>query len=71
MQKEILYKYMGTNGIILSPIHLEDIYYIRQLRLKADNNKKLTKDGIQTFSTVLIPEEELTDWYEIDDDGQE
>ena len=45
MIKTTLYEYLGTNGTILSPVHLEDIYYIRKLELFADNGKKLTKDG--------------------------
>ena len=32
MKKVILYHYLGTNGTITSPIHLEDIYYIRKLK---------------------------------------
>ena len=30
MTKTVLYKYLGTNGTIVSPVHLEDVYYIRQ-----------------------------------------
>ena len=29
MKKTPLYTYLGTNGTITSPIHLEDIYYIK------------------------------------------
>nr|DAF58810.1 MAG TPA: hypothetical protein [Siphoviridae sp. ctxMM9] len=42
MIKEVLYRYQGTNGIITSPVHLEDVYYIRYLRLCADKGKILT-----------------------------
>ena len=45
MKKEILYTYLGTNGTITSPVHLEDIYYIRSVRLSAGRKKMLTKDG--------------------------
>ena len=44
MTKIVMYEYLGTNGTILSPVHLEDIYYIRKLRLIADVNKRLTKN---------------------------
>lgn len=71
MQKEILYQYLGTNGTILSPIHLEDIYYVRKIRLIANSNKKITKDGKNLFITTIIPEEEINLWYEVDDNGQE
>ena len=44
MKKQILYRYLGTNGIIESPIHLEDVYYTRINVLTADLGKILT-DG--------------------------
>ena len=28
MKKTVMYEYLGTNGTILSPVHLEDIYYM-------------------------------------------
>ena len=65
MIKSTLYEYLGTNGTILSPIHLEDIYYVRKLKLQADNGKRLTKDGKNFVKTVIIPEAELDEWQEI------
>ena len=65
MSKEVLYLYTGTNGSILSPIHLEDTFYSRRLRLWADEDKALTKNGKDVYLTVVIPEEELELWYEI------
>lgn len=65
MTKEVLYFYIGTNGSILSPVHLEDVYYTRRLRLIADEGKSLTKDNKHFVSTVTIPEEELIEWYEV------
>ena len=65
MKKQVLYQYLGTNGTILSPIHLEDIYYIRKLRLTADKDKQLTKDNVNFIKSVIIPEEELEEWQEI------
>lgn len=66
MQKKVLYQYLGTNGTILSPVHLEDIYYVRYLQITADINKLLTKDNKNFYSFRLISEDELNDWYEID-----
>ena len=55
MKKIVLYTYLGTNGSITSPVHLEDTYYTRKLRLIADNRfKRLTKDGKQLFEDVII-----------------
>lgn len=65
MTKEVLYLYMGTNGSILSPVHLEDTYYTRRLRLRADEGKALTKNGKDVYLTIVIPEDELDLWYEI------
>jgi len=66
MTKQVMYMYLGTNGTICTPVHLEDIYYIRKYRLVADEEKKLTKDGIKFTCTAIIPEEELDEWYEVD-----
>ena len=65
MTKTVLYEYLGTNGTILSPVHLEDIYYIRKFKLVADNGKKLTKDNKSFVYSVIIPEEELEEWKEV------
>lgn len=65
MTKIVMYEYLGTNGTILSPVHLEDIYYIRKLRLIADNDKRLTKNGKDFVQNVIIPEEELNQWKEV------
>lgn len=67
MTKEVMYTYLGTNGTICSPIHLENIYYIRKIRLRADAKKVLTKDFESYHTTIIIPEDELEKWYEIDD----
>lgn len=65
MTKQVLYKYLGTNGVIVSPVHLEDIYYIRQFRLTADPGKMLTKDNVSFVSQVVIPEEDFANWQEV------
>lgn len=66
MTKQVIYKYLGTNGVIESPVHLEDIYYIRLIRLTADKGKILT-DSNRRLKAVKIPEEELENWSEIDE----
>ena len=65
MIKTTLYEYLGTNGTILSPVHLEDIYYVRKIKLQASNGKKLTKDGKNKVASIVIPEEELEEWKEV------
>lgn len=67
MQIQVLYHYLGTNGTILSPVHLEDAYYVRKLKLFSDEGKMLTKDNGKTLlSDVIIPEDELDMWKEIE-----
>lgn len=65
MTKTVLYKYLGTNGTIVSPVHLEDVYYIRQFKLTAKTGKQLTKDFYNYRTSVIVPEEEVDDWKEV------
>lgn len=64
MTRIVMYRYMGTNGIIESPVHLEDIYYVRFLRLIADKGKVLT-DGKIKVNSIQVSEEEESKWKEI------
>lgn len=64
MTKQVFYKYLGTNGVIESPVHLEDIYYVRLILLQADKGKVLT-DGTRKVQSVKVPEEEVSNWEEI------
>ena len=63
MTREILYKYLGTNGVIESPVHLEDIYYVRINVLTADNGKILT-NGTDKKRVVRCSDEEVEQWKE-------
>ena len=63
MLKDIQYKYLGTNGVIISPVHLEDIYYVKQIKLIAEDGKYLT-NGEKKVKTILVPEEEVEQWHE-------
>lgn len=65
MKKTALYTYLGTNGTITSPIHLEDIYYTLSYRLEAEANKVLTKDDINTVKRVVVPANEVDQWKEV------
>lgn len=69
MKKTVLYQYMGTNGFILSPIHLENIYYIRKMKLVADPGFVLT-NGTMVKRAITIPEDEVNLWKEVPDEGQ-
>ncbi len=67
MKKEILYNYLGTNGSLLTPIHLEGIYSVKKYRLTADVHKKLTKDNVNFYKTIVVHELEINSWYEVDE----
>lgn len=64
MKKTILYQYLGTNGTILSPVHLEDAYYIRKVRLIAGPDCVLT-NGIVSKKSVTVSELEVDLWKEV------
>lgn len=65
MTKTILYTYFGTNGTITSPVHLEDIYYLRKVHLTAAPGKLLT-NGETSVSSVVVLDEDVDKWTEID-----
>ncbi len=65
MTKETNYVYLGTNGTIMSPVHLEDIYYTIRYRLIADAGKVLTKDKKNFVKSVVVPEDEVDQWIEV------
>ena len=65
MIKETLYTYLGTNGTITTPIHLEGIYAVKKIRLVADEGKSLTRDGKNFVQTVVVPENEAKYWKEV------
>lgn len=69
MTTRVLYKYLGTNGVIESPVHLEDIYYVRVNILTADQGKTLT-DGTVFKNVVRCADEEVSQWTEISLTGQ-
>ncbi len=70
MTKEVYYRYLGTNGVIESPVHLEDIYYVRLLRLAAAPRCVLKNvlTNVQR-AAVLVPEEDAENWVEVALDG--
>lgn len=69
MKKIVLYHYLGTNGTIISPVHLEDTYFIRKLKLVADEGKLLT-NGTVFKNFVIIPEDDESLWNEVPNNGQ-
>lgn len=66
MLKQITYTYVGTNGILTTPIHLEGIPSLKKIILTAEGDKMLTKDNKNFVKKVaLTSEEEIALWQEI------
>ena len=60
-----LYRYIGKNGIITTPILLEGTKVYEMFTLIASEGKVLT-DGEKVRDTVTIFADELDQWSEID-----
>lgn len=69
MKKTKMYRYLGRNGIITSPVLLDKIEHIDMYALNADSDKILT-NGETKSKSVLCFAEDLNQWTEIDDIGQ-
>lgn len=65
MTKTILYTYFGTNGVITSEVHLENISALKKVRLIADEGKVLT-NGVVSLEVVVTTEDSADSWKEID-----
>lgn len=61
-----MYRYLGRNGIITSPILLENIDPIPMLLLRASEGKILT-NGIEKTKTKTIFIDEIENWFEINE----
>ena len=66
MKKTTYYTYLGTNGTIVSAVHLPGVYSIKKYSLVADEGKKLTCDGKTFVSSIRVNQNEVDDWYEVD-----
>lgn len=66
MRQFTRYTYLGVNGMLETPILLEGIYSIKKIMLCADDDKVLTKNGIDYFTSVTVPENEISEWKEIE-----
>ena len=69
MTKTIIYRYLGTNGVVETPVHIEGAYFVRMVQLTADEGKILT-NGKVSKTTVRVPEGEESLWNEVALQGQ-
>lgn len=65
MKKTKLYRYIGVNGIITSPVLLEGISHIQMYRLSAKPGYVLS-DGEKTVKGIDVFEEDIETWTEIE-----
>ena len=65
MIKSKLYRYIGKNGILTTPIQLEGVAYTELYHLTASPGKILT-DGRVYSKWMDIEIEDMENWYEID-----
>ena len=70
MTKTKMYRYLGRNGIITSPVLLDKVEPIVMYELRAANGKLLT-NGEKSLKSTLVFEDEMKDWIEIDDPNLE
>lgn len=70
MTKIKMYRYLGRNGIITSPVLLDKVEPIVMYELRAANGKLLT-NGEKSLKSTLVFEDEMKDWIEIDDPNLE
>lgn len=72
MLKIVNYTYLGTNGTLTTPIHLEGIYSVKKVTLIAEEGKVLTKDNIKFVPKVVVSENDVDLWKEVNaPSGQE
>lgn len=65
MKKRKLYRYIGRNGEITSPVLLEDIKHIALMELQPEDGYVLTNGVITRKYSIVIHIDEVDEWSEI------
>ena len=65
MKKRKLYKYIGINWEITSPVLLEDAKHIALMELRPDEGYVLTNGQDVRKYSVIIHVDELEEWKEV------
>lgn len=71
MKVRKMYKYIGRNGSITSPILLDDVKHIPLVELRPEQGYILTNGNIIKNNSVLVHVDELNEWSEIKADVKE
>lgn len=61
-----LYRYIGYNGTLTTPILLPNIDRLEVIKLIASDGKILTNGDKKVYSMIVLPEEQ-SEWSEIPD----
>ena len=69
MIKKKMYRYLGRNGILTTRILLDGINHIPMVELTAEQGKVLT-NGDVTLYQIIVEENEVNEWQEIQDKGK-
>ena len=67
MKKTEVYRYLGVNGTIESPVLLEGVPHVKSVHLVADEGYVLTKDNKNFVNSVRVAEKEVALWKEVKD----
>lgn len=66
MTKRLLYRYLGTNGVLDTPIRIPDAHCIRMYDLIADSRHKLVNvDDDRVVDRIVVSEDEVNSWKEV------
>lgn len=65
MRQKKLYRYVGRNGIITSPILLDDIKHIALIELQPEKGYILTNGKIVKYNSAVVPVDEVDEWKEV------
>ena len=71
MKTRKLYKYIGRNGSITTPILLEDARHIPLMELKAEDGYILRNENNIAKYTVIVHVDEVNSWVEVPADINE
>ena len=64
MTKRKMYRYVGYNGSVTTPVLLEGINHLEMVELRAGDGCYLT-DGQRKVISVVVPVDDATNWIEV------
>ena len=65
MKKRKLYKYVGRNGEIISPVLLDDVRHIPLIELRPESGYVLTNGEVIKKHFITIHVDEVENWKEV------